>query len=496
MRVRAGLAGYVIAALASLQGVACRPVAVPAPAGDTSHEAASYVVTVQSLSPPRFAVRAELALADDTLRMELSRSCELDALCSRGWPLLVSDLRVTDPRGGVLSSEAIGDKGWLVRDAHDGRVVLDYLVDYRVLADSGWPAPLEAAFSDGAMLFTVGRPLFIGTLAARTTRLRFVLPAGRFVSGPWLREHESSGAFVLGGLDQLANNALVIGEQPTSRIEAGRFSLELALFGSWSQKREAVRRLLEAHLETFTRLLRFDEADAYLAAFMDGSGLGGEAFVNSYAVSADPAAPMATWGRLIGHEIFHYWNGHRIRGADYTSSQWFQEGMAEYYAIISMARNGFFTPAETLGELSRHLRAHRQFGASLAASGNRKNRPFYGSATMVAFALDLTIRDATQGRRSLDDLMREMWRSFGSTNRPYTQADVLGVATAIAAVDLGEFFRSHVEGDVPLPMHALLPLAGLRLISGPGGEETIVEDPLAPPHRRELWRAMIAADGS
>lgn len=483
-----------VGTLVGLQAVACGSVGIAPSIDPAAAEPASYVVTVQSLSAPRFGVRAELPLADDTLRMELSRTCELESLCSQGWPLFVSELRVTHPDGRVLSTEAIGEKGWVVRDPHSGRVVLDYIVDYRLLAGNDWPAPLEAAFSDGSMLFTVGRPLFVGTRATERTHLRFVLPAGRFVSGPWPLANDGSEAFVLGGFGQLANNAVVIGEQPTPQISVGRFALALALFGPWEGRREVVTRVLQAHLTTFTRLFRFEERDAYLAAFMEGSGIGGEAFVNSYAISADPGAPMATWGRLIGHEIFHYWNGHRIRGADYTSSQWFQEGMAEYYAILSMARNGLGTSDDALADLSRHLRAHGQFAASLAASGNRKNRAFYGSATMVAFVLDLIIRDATQSQRSLDDLMREMWRRFGSTNRPYTQADVIGAATFTAGVDLSAFFRNHVEGDVPLPLDRVLPLAGLKVIRNAEDEETVVEDPLAPQQRRDLWRAMVAGD--
>lgn len=482
-----------LAALLVLQSVACRTIAVAPSVEGASLEAASYVVTAQSLTPPRFTVRAELPLTDDTLRMERSRPCDLDSLCSRGWQLFVSELRVSDADGRALSAEPIGDRGWVVRDPHSGRVVLEYVVDYRLLAENGWPAPREAAFSDGTTLLTVGRPLFVGTTGARATRLRFVLPGDRLVSGPWARENDESRAFLLEDFDQLSNNALVIAEQPTARVSAGRFSLELALFGRWNEKRELVTRLLDAHLATFTRLLGFDEEDVYLAAFLEGSGIAGEAFVNSYVISADPGAPMATWGRLIGHEIFHYWNGHRIRGADYTSSQWFQEGMSEYYAILSMARNGFMTPDEALAELSRHLRAHGQFKASLAASGNRKNRGFYGSATMVAFALDVTIRDATDGQRSLDDLMREMWRTFGSTGRPYTQADVIAAAGSAAGAGLNEFFRNHVEGDVPLPMDTLLPLAGLKLTRNPQNEETIVEDPSAPRRQRDLWRAVIAA---
>lgn len=462
------------------------------PVHRTSQHGATYTITAASLSPPRFTVRAELPLADDTLRVAQSWPCDLDALCEGGWPTLIADLRVTDLHGRVLRTESIGAKGWIVRDAYDSRVLVEYSADLADLSEAGWPAPREAAFSDGPTLFTLGRPLFVGTTAGDTARIRFVLPEGVHVSVPWMRDSADGHAFTVTGFEALVNNGIVIGPQPSESITAGRFSLELALFGQWNEKRELVTQLLRAHLTTFTRLLNSDERGSYLAVFMVDSDLGGESFESSYALSASPDSAVATWGRLIGHEVFHYWNGHRIRGVDYASSQWFQEGLTEYYAIVSMARSGFMTSDEALAAFSRHLRAHRQFGKSLTASGNRKDRGFYGTATSTALVLDLMIRDATKNRRSLDDQMRQMWEAFGSKDREYTHAEVIEMMSATAGMDLSDFFQRHIEGDEPLPMESALLLAGLRLVRDEEGQESITEDPLALPRQRDLWLSLFS----
>jgi len=477
-----------------LLGICVGAVVVAACTGNTPPEA-TYAVTVTSLAPPQFAIRAELPLTDDTLRVAQSWPCDLDVLCRGGWPALITDLRVTDAHGRALRTDSLGRRGWVVRDRHAGRVVVEYAVSHLLLAQNDWPAPRETAYADSAMLFTLGRALFVGTTAAGPIRVRFVVPPGVHVSAAWLRDTADggSGAFTVPGFEALVDNGIVFRHERSMRIRAGQFSMELALFGRWSERRDLVTRLMGAHLTSFTRLLGFDEPGAYLAVFLDDPDMGGESFLSTHALSASPDSAVVRWGRLIGHEVFHYWNGHRIRGADYTSSQWFQEGMTEYYAILSMARNGFITPAAALDELSRNLRAHREFGRSLAASGNRKNRGFYASATMVAFVLDVLIRDATDGRRSLDDLMRQMWITFGRPGRPYTQAEVFALAGAMAGRDLDAFFQQHVEGDRPLPLDSVLPLAGLTLARNAAGEEMIVADGNAPPGRRELWRALIAA---
>jgi len=111
---------------------------------------------------------------------------------------------------------------------------------------------------------------------------------------------------------------------------------------------------------------------------------------------------------------------------------------------------------------------------------------------MVAFVLDLTIRDATSNRRSLDDLMRQLWLTHGRADQPYTQAELIMLASDIAGRDLGPFFQSHVVSDVPLPMDSVLALAGLKRSAAGGGAENITEDPVAPEARRNVWRAIVA----
>ncbi|MBL8989756.1 MAG: hypothetical protein JNJ80_26035 [Gemmatimonadetes bacterium] len=51
----------------------------------------------------------------------------------------------------------------------------------------------------------------------------------------------------------------------------------------------------------------------------------------------------------IMHEIFRYWNGWRLRGPDYPSSQSFQEGINEYMANLALASSGMSDPDEFYG---------------------------------------------------------------------------------------------------------------------------------------------------
>jgi predicted metalloprotease with PDZ domain len=448
-----------------------------------------YTITLASFSnaAPSLHVHARLRLSGDTLAMTRTRACDLSAICGGGWPALIHDLRVTDAQGRVLQTSSVGPGGWIVAApaAPSEPVALDYTVDYASLADHDWPAPRETAYSDGVTFYTLGRPVFVGPTSPDTLRVRFNLPPGTTASAPWLPR----GA----PFEDLSENGIVFGPAPLPRVSAGNFVLEMALFGAWAERSDLVAKILGAHVTTFTALLDYDQPGRYLATFLVDSEFAGESFPNSYALSASPQADStaAQWGRVIGHELFHFWNGSRLRGADYASSQWFQEGMTEYYAILSMARNHLVSADAGWERLSEHLRAERKFGKSLTASGTRKDRGFYGKATLVALGLDITIRNASAGRSSLDDFMRALWHDFGAPRRPYTQGDVIAAANRFAGRDLSGFFNTYVEGETPLDLEALLPLAGLRLTRDAQNVEHIVPDPAAPVERRAVGRSIL-----
>lgn len=409
---------------------------------------ATYHVALASIAEPVVRVTAELPVSGDTLRMAQSWPCDLEPLCEAGWPLLVDALRVSAPDGRRLPVTPLGSAGWLVR-GHAGRVRVAYEVHLQRLRQAGWPAPREAAFADTAALYVLGRALFVEPGSGTDATVTFELPPATRVTAPWPSIGGTASTFLVAP-GALTENGVVFRRSGVAPVAVRGFTVDLALFGRWEARRAEVVRQVQAHLETFMEVLGAEDAGHYLAVFLEDDDMGGEAFLDTHALSADAGAPSAAWGRLVAHELFHHWNGGRLRGADYATSQWFQEGAAEFYAIVSMARNGLVTPAEAAAEFRRHQLQQRAFAGSLAESGTRKNRPFYGAATLTMLALDRRIREATLGRRSLDDLMRRMWHTHGATRRPFRHEELVEAASAVAGEDLAPFFSAHVTGTTPV----------------------------------------------
>ena len=87
--------------------------------------------------------------------------------------------------------------------------------------------------------------------------------------------------------------------------------------------------------------------------------------------------------------------------------------------------------------------------------------------------LDLIIRGKTNGKASLEDVMRRMYQEFylNSPNatyylrgRGYTPQDFQRVASEVAGFDLSDFFARHVRDVETLPYDEAFGYVGLRLV--------------------------------
>ena len=98
---------------------------------------------------------------------------------------------------------------------------------------------------------------------------------------------------------------------------------------------------------------------------------------------------------------------------------------------------------------------------------------YYPVGGAIALALDLSLRDRTDSRVSLDDFMRAMWDRFGKpggsregyVDRPYTIDDaeaVLGDVSGDRAF-AREFFSKYIRGHDAADYPALLARAGLAV---------------------------------
>lgn len=194
---------------------------------------------------------------------------------------------------------------------------------------------------------------------------------------------------------------------------------------------------------------------------------------------------------LVAHEFFHLWNVKRIRpdalgpfdysNENYTKNLWVAEGGTDYYASLIMRRAGFVTDQQFLAQKATgiaELQARPgRFQTSVEEASfdawiknyrpdeNSINREisYYDKGDIVMMMLDLEIRRASNGAKSMDDVMRYLYAEFSQKNRNYTPQDFQRAAELQAGKSLADFFRRYVSGREEIDYNSIFQSYGIRL---------------------------------
>jgi len=189
---------------------------------------------------------------------------------------------------------------------------------------------------------------------------------------------------------------------------------------------------------------------------------------------------------LYAHEMFHSWNVKRLRPSDmvpyrYDDAEptpwlWVSEGVTDYYGNLGVVRSG-------IGDSTGFFAAMASAMTSVAAAPptavtDASLRPwidptdgssglYYPKGSVAGFMLDILIRDASDNRHSLDDVMRDLYNSTYKQGRGFTSAEWWAAVSKAAgarspAISFADVRRRFIEGRDPFPWDTILPLAGLR----------------------------------
>ena len=298
------------------------------------------------------------------------------------------------------------------------------------------------------------------------------------------------------------------------KVDGKTYRVVVHSFGSEGGRRAQLVRDLEKIVRAETRMWGAPEFDTYTFLFHfaadDRSGDGMEHLVSTNIIEPGALSEPSTYAETLeaaAHEFFHVWNVKRLRPAELgpwdftrpvaTRGLWVAEGITEYYGELMLRRAGLWADEKTLkrfGEViggiearpgARLMSAEESSliapfidGALDAQRSNLSNTSvnYYYKGEVLALVLDLWIRGKTQGRASLDDVMRRLYdklylKSPNATyylkGRGYTSEDIVRAASEVTGTDMSDFFKRYVSGVEVPPYDEALRSVGLKLVREP-----------------------------
>ncbi|MFO0829529.1 MAG: hypothetical protein U0572_15430 [Phycisphaerales bacterium] len=210
--------------------------------------------------------------------------------------------------------------------------------------------------------------------------------------------------------------------------------------------------------------------------------LGGTGLLNCFALycnaglSLDAGSPYADeLAVLLAHEYFHTWNGTKMQpsdgeGADEEAgygAMWFSEGFTNYFARKILHRAGVIDDATFARKLSEALGGY-DANPFRSAPNDKIREQFwtdrdvgqlpYQRGDLVALAIDERMTAASNGARTLDDLMRELVDATRA-KPTITNAQLLERITAEVGPEFAAQLRAAIfdGADVPIPERVTRP---------------------------------------
>jgi predicted metalloprotease with PDZ domain len=407
----------------------------------------------------------------------------------------LQEVHFTDGTGRPIPAGKLDKSTWSI-EAGAATVVV---ARYRVYA---YDLTVRAAHLDDTHGFWNGACLFLyhPALVQLPQRVRVVAPGWQVtVALPEV----APATYEAVDYDELVDSPFECGMHEVVHFAAQGKPHRLAIWGEVPLARDRLTadltKIIDAAATLFDGSVPYEEY-AFLLHSTPG-GYGGLEHRRSCTLSTTPFgfAPQKKYEEfleLCSHEFFHLWNVKRIRPEvlgpfdyqreAYTRCLWVMEGVTSYYDRLLLVRAGLKKPrayltslGEELGKLAqtpgrlRHSLEEASFDAWIKFYRPDENSAnssvsYYLKGGLVSLMLDLTIRARSEQGRSLDDVVRLLWRRYGARGIGFPEGEVQALCEEASGLSLRDFFDRYVRGTVELDLAPLLRSVGLVLEAGRG----------------------------
>jgi predicted metalloprotease with PDZ domain len=422
----------------------------------------------------------------------------------------VYDVHATTRNGAELPITRPDADGWNVT-GHDGSVTVKYKI-YGDRVDGTYLA-IDATHAHINMPAAV---MWAHGLDDRRIVLDFE-PPKKISGAPWsvatqLHPAAAPYEFTAANLQYLMDSPAEFGPVVVREFTSGPRKLRFAIHHTGTDAEvdayaKDVEKIVAQEGAIYGEFPEFEPGNyTFLADYLPWANGDGMEHRNSTVMTSAGSIRDRRLGLLetVAHEFFHCWNIERIRPkslepfdfdrANISGELWLGEGFTSYYGGLVMQRAGLVELAATARTLTGFIESVTQSPGSLVRSAEEMSRmaPFidggrpidrtnwsntvisyYPFGGAIALALDLTLRERSEGKITLDDYMRAMWRVHGKpggsregyVDHPYTMADAEGRLGEIVndAAFARQFFARYVQGHDAADYGRLLARAGFEL---------------------------------
>jgi predicted metalloprotease with PDZ domain len=450
-----------------------------------------YEVSVTATPAPLFHVTAEFrATGKDTLHLSLPAwspgSYEI-----QNYARYVRAFGAKNAAGQPLFWDRADKDTWRVVTGRADRVIVsfDFLADTIDLSLARIRGDFGQFLGTNLFLFEEGR-------LDHDAEVRFRLPAGWQVTTAL--KSAPGGFYTAADYHELADAMTFVGRYNLDSLQVDGKWIRVALWPA-ADYTPAVAKNLRTGIEKMARVQNkvmggppYETYTIFFNVIHEPINFGGglEHSAGQYDIMpaqafADPAGTLGDFMYpLISHEFFHLWNVKRIRPAEmwpydyhaeqYTPLLWWSEGVTDYYADLTNLRGGLWSPDQFLTNVSDNIQQVQAAPEPWSVEDGsvatwiqevyvNSSQLYYPKGSLLGMLLDISIRDATDNGKSLDDVTRTLFTRYYRQMKGFTTADLLAELRKAGMPDVDGFYQRYINGRDSLPFADVFAKAGITV---------------------------------
>lgn len=407
------------------------------------------------------------------------------------YPKYLTDFFVRDSEGREVTWQKRGKNGWLIHPES-----LSFTASWRIFADERSVAESRVQ-KDIGFLTPNGVFMHRENDIGHDAHIHFTLPPEwSKVSSGLKREYISPTHFYSKNFDLLYDSPFLFGNHFTENFDHEGHQYEFALETPEGYDESPFKEDFKKMVSATTHLIGDVPYDNYCLIHL-GQGGGGLEHINSQVCYTSGSfrfpkhVDYLNYMSFVTHEYFHLYNVKSIRPIElgpfdydrevFTPMLWVSEGFTVYYETRLMLDAGICDVDYLLIELSSYIQTieskegHKHMSLrqssydiwlnffNSSSNSNDVRISYYDKGPIIGLLMDIDIRRKTEGKKSLDDLMRLLYyRYFKELGRGFTEEEFWDSAKEIAGEPL-ELIRRYVETTDEIDYEGILADAGLEL---------------------------------
>ena len=293
----------------------------------------------------------------------------------------------------------------------------------------------------------------------------------------------------------ITDNPMMYGKLDVEEFMVGDIKIVLSVYSpnkvhTAASQKETVYKMMQAQKEYLGDVNTTPRYDIYLY-LSDGSdtapkGMGALEHHTSTVVvlpeSSSKEGLAASIIDVVAHEFFHIVTPLSVHSEDvhyfdynnptFSKHLWMYEGVTEYFAQHFQVYEGLVDNATFYNTMMQKIGTSKRLDDAMSftiMSENVLDDPYadqyynvYMKGALIGMCIDILMRKESDGNRSMLSLMKELSAKYGK-EKPFVDDNLIDEITAMTYPSVGEFLKTHVEGDVPINYMDFFEMAGLKM---------------------------------